>query len=57
MRSSVHIAATTAIALAASMFVVLLLASHSSVHLGDLLAPIAGGLLVGLAACLTEVFN
>jgi hypothetical protein len=48
MRSSVHIAATIAIALAASMFVVLLLASHSSVHLGDLLAPIAGGLLVGL---------
>ena len=52
MRSSVHSAATTAIALAASMFVVPLLTMHSSVHLGDLLAPIAGGLLVGLGTYL-----
>lgn len=52
MRSSVHIAATTAIALAASMFVVLLLTTHSPVHLGSLLAPIAGGLLVGLGTYL-----
>lgn len=52
MRSSVHIAATTAIALATSMFLVLLLTTHSSVHFGDLLAPIAGGLLVGLGTYL-----
>jgi hypothetical protein len=48
MRSSIHIAVTAAIALAASMFVVLLLTMRSSAHLADLLAPIAGGLLVGL---------
>jgi hypothetical protein len=52
MRSSVQIAATTAISLAASMFVVLFLTTHSSVHFGDLLAPIAGGLLVGLGTYL-----
>jgi hypothetical protein len=52
MRSSVHIAATTAMALAASMLVVLSLTTQSSVHFADLLAPIAGGLLVGLGTYL-----
>jgi hypothetical protein len=50
MRSSVHIAVTAAIALAASMFVVLLLTTPFSAHPSDLLAPIAGSFLVGLGA-------
>jgi hypothetical protein len=52
MRTSARIAATAAIAMTASMYLVLLITKHFSALPEDLLAPIVGGFLVGLGSYL-----
>jgi hypothetical protein len=48
MRAPVHLAGSSALALATSMFAVILLTQHSVSLLYDLFAPSVGGVLVGL---------